>query len=297
MSTRLHPVSAVSALAAVAALALAAAVSASPTAAAPTTVQTVGTTSAPTAGARLVAVGDIARSGGAQSRTASAAAKRLPQRLVALGDLAYSTGSKSNFANYYNPSYGRFKAITWPVPGNHEYGTSNASGYRAYFGITANTWWAHRIGGWTVIGLDSEKAASSAQLTFLKSSLAANNGRPTIVVWHRPRFSTGMHGDATDTQKLWFAAATDRDVRIVLWGHDHDYERMSVPVGSRAVQAFVVGTGGAELRPFAAKARSITVKRIAGTYGVLDLRLRSTGWSWFFVRTDGTVADAGSRAL
>lgn len=301
MSTRLHPVRALGALAAVCALALtsgAAAASPASPAQASAASQTVVTTSAPTAGSRIVAVGDIARSGGAQSRTAAVAAKRLPQRVVALGDLAYPSGSASNFANYYNPSYGRFKAITWPVPGNHEYMTSNAAGFRSYFGISGNLWWAHRIGSWTVIGLDSEKAASATQLTFLKAQLAANNGRPTIVVWHRPRFSTGQHRDATDTQKLWATAAADRDVRIVLWGHDHDYERMNVPVGSgRIVQAIVVGTGGAELRPFAVPARSITVKRIAGTYGVLDLRLRSTGWSWFFVRTDGTVADSGSRAL
>ncbi len=303
MSTRLHPVRALAALAAVAALAVSAgAAAASPTASAPSSasasVQAVVSAGVPTAGSRIVAVGDIARSGGAQSRTAAVAAKRLPQRVVALGDLAYSTGSKSNFANYYNPSYGRFKAITWAVPGNHEYMTSNASGFRSYFGVTGDLWWARKIGVWTVIGLDSEKASSTKQLDWLRAALKADSGRPTIVVWHRPRFSTGEHRDATDTQKLWATAAADRDVRIVLWGHDHDYERMSVPVGSgRVVQAIVVGTGGAELRPFAAKARSITVKRIAGTYGVLDLRLRSTGWSWFFVRTDGTVADSGSRAL
>jgi len=246
----------------------------------------------------VVAVGDIASSGGAQARTAAVVVKRSPQRLVALGDLAYNAGSKSNFANYYNPSYGRFKPITWPLPGNHEYLTSGASGFTSYFGITGATWWKHRIGAWTVIGLDSEKPTSSTQLAFLKSALKADNGRPTIVAWHRPRFSTGQHGNAGDMQTLWRAAAVDRDVKIMLWGHDHDYERMSIPITStHAVQAFVVGTGGAALRPFAKARTSRTVTRIAGAYGVLDLRLRSTGWSWFFVKTNGTVADSGSRAL
>jgi hypothetical protein len=258
----------------------------------------VAPAASPTAGYRLVAVGDIASSGGAQSRTAAIVTKRAPQRLVALGDLAYNTGSTSNFANYYNPSYGKFKAITWPLPGNHEYMTSGASGFKKYFGITGTTWWVKRLGPWTVIGLDSEKESSSTQLAFLKSALAANNGRPTIVAWHRPRFSTGQHGNATDMQTLWATAARDRDVKIFLWGHDHDYERMSIPITStHTVQAFVVGTGGAELRPFAKARTSKTVTRISGTYGVLDLRLRSTGWSWFFVRTNGTVADSGSRAL
>lgn len=253
---------------------------------------------APTAGYRLVAVGDIASSGGAQAKTAAIVTKRAPQRFVALGDLAYNAGSTSNFRNYYDPAYGKFKPITWPLPGNHEYLTSGASGFKSYFGITGTTWWVKRLGPWTVIGLDSEKPTSTTQLAFLKSALTANNGRPTIVAWHRPRFSTGQHGNATDMQTLWATAARDRDVRIMLWGHDHDYERMSVPITTtHTVQAFVVGTGGAELRPFAKARTSRTVTRIAGAYGVLDLRLRSTGWSWFFVRTDGTVADSGSRAL
>jgi len=254
---------------------------------------------ASTAGSRVIAVGDIASSGGAQARTAAIVAKRSPQQLVALGDLAYNAGSKSNFTNYYQPTYGKlFKPITWPLPGNHEYLTSGASGFKSYFGITGVTWWKHRIGAWTVIGLDSEKPTSSTQLAFLKAALKNDNGRPTIVAWHRPRFSTGQHGNASDMQTLWATAAVDRDVRIMLWGHDHDYERMSIPITStHAVQAFVVGTGGAELRPFAKARTSRTVARISGAYGVLDLRLRSTGWSWFFVKTDGTVADSGSRAL
>ena len=293
---RLRTAAALAALALLATAAgSAAAAPAAPRAAAPAAVVPAA---ASTAGTRIVAVGDIASSGGAQSRTAAIVTKRQPQRLIALGDLAYNAGSKSNFANYYNPAYGKFKPITWPVPGNHEYMTSGASGYKAYFGITGVTWWAHRIGSWTVIGLDSEKAGSATQLAFLKSALAANNGRPTIVAWHRPRFSTGEHRNATDTQTIWATAARDRDVKIVLWGHDHDYERMTVPVTStHQVQAFVVGTGGAELRSFATGYGPFTIKRISGSYGVLDLRLRSTGWSWFFVRTNGTVGDSGSRAL
>lgn len=294
MTTALLRLRTAAALAALALLATAGGVAS----AAPATPGAVVPAATSTLGTRIVAVGDIASAGGAQSRTAAIVTKRQPQRLIALGDLAYNAGSKSNFANYYNPSYGKFKAITWPVPGNHEYMTSGASGYKAYFGITGVTWWTHRIGAWTVIGLDSEKASSSTQIAYLKSALAANNGRPTIVAWHRPRYSTGEHRNATDTQTMWATAARDRDVKIVLWGHDHDYERMTVPVTStHSVQAFVVGTGGAELRSFATGYGPFTVKRISGSYGVLDLRLRSTGWSWFFVRTDGAVADSGSRAL
>jgi hypothetical protein len=245
-------------------------------------------------------VGDIARSGGAQSRTAAVVKSRAPWRVLTLGDNAYTSGSSSEFAKYYAPSYGQFKSITWPLPGNHEYRTSGASGYTSYFGITGPTWWAHRAGAWVVIGLDSERASSSTQLAFLRGVLSRNNGKPTVVAWHRPRYSLGEHGDQRDVDALWSAIKNDRDVRIVLWGHDHDYERMGVPVAGRTtrVQAFVVGTGGAELRPMRSPgSRYWSWKRVAGAYGVLELHLRQSSWSWAFRKTDGSLGDYGTRRL
>jgi len=254
------------------------------------------TESVTTTTARFVAVGDIARSGGGQAKTAAVVKARAPWRLFDLGDNAYPNGSLSDYTTWYAPYYGQFKSITWPVPGNHEYQTAGAAGYRSYFGVTGPTWWAHRIGGWIILGLDSEKASSTTQLAFIERVLTTYNHTPVVVTWHRPRYSLGYHGDATDVQPLWAAIATDPDVKLVLWGHDHDYERMSVPVSGRATRltAMVVGTGGAELRAFSTRTRSWSLKRIANTYGVLDLRLRSTSFSWYFVRTDGVVADSGT---
>jgi len=255
---------------------------------------------ATTATARLVAVGDIAKYGGRQALTAKRISAIAPWRVLAIGDLAYPNGSKADFSAYYAPSYGTFKAITWPLPGNHEYRTADAAGFRSYFGIAAGapTWWAKRAGAWLVVGLDSEKVGSQSQLDFIRATLAANDGVPTVVAWHRPRYSLGQHGDNADVEPLWALVSADTDVRIALWGHDHDYERMKVPVAGRdGIQAFVVGTGGAELRPFSTRTRAWSWKRISGRYGVLHLRLRSDGWSWSFVRGDGVTADAGTRTL
>ena len=98
---------------------------------------------------------------------------------------------------------------------------------------------------------------------------------------------------------LWKLVSRDRDVQLVLWGHDHDYERMAVPVRSRrAKAAFVVGTGGAELRSVKRYAgRSWSRRIVTQKYGVLDLRLRTTGFSWRFVRTDGVSVDVGHRKV
>jgi hypothetical protein len=37
----------------------------------------------------------------------------------------------------YDPTWGRFKAITHPATGNHDYHTAAAAGYAAYFGAQA----------------------------------------------------------------------------------------------------------------------------------------------------------------
>ena len=56
-----------------------------------------------------------------------------PARVLVLGDNAYPNGSATDYTSFYNPNWGRFKAKTSPVPGNHEYQTANAAGYFGYF--------------------------------------------------------------------------------------------------------------------------------------------------------------------
>src|SRR6266550_974683 len=58
----------------------------------------------------------------------------IPGTVFADGDNAYPDGSSTVYKNCYNPTWGRFKARTKPVPGNHDYLTSGASGYFNYFG-------------------------------------------------------------------------------------------------------------------------------------------------------------------
>src|SRR5262245_14351704 len=44
-----------------------------------------------------------------------------PNAFLMLGDLQYETGSSQDFAANFQPTFGEFKSIIWPVPGNHEY--------------------------------------------------------------------------------------------------------------------------------------------------------------------------------
>ena len=279
----------------------------------------------------IVAVGDIARSNGGQYKTAQLTKNLKPNAVILLGDLAYSNGSASNFTNYFEPAWSSVldKYPTYAVPGNHEYRTSNASGYRSLVArhalpkTGANLWWNRNVNGWTIIGLDSEKASSTTQANFLKSALQANDGRPTIIVWHKPTFTRGQHqSDRCITSTWWNTISADRDVKIVMWGHDHNYEqvdhsptdspatycRNSLAAPNHVMTTFVVGTGGAELRTCATP--NVPGELLCGTssknYGVLKLTLNAHSYAWSFRRIDdfakrptstGIQKDSGSHSF
>ena len=69
--------------------------------------------------------------------------------VLSLGDNQYNCGGYTAFQQGYDPTWGRVKAITHPVVGNHEYLTSGgtgcttantgAAGYWQYFGSAAGT--------------------------------------------------------------------------------------------------------------------------------------------------------------
>ncbi len=222
-----------------------------------------------------------------------------PDTLLLLGDIAYPDGSPQDFAAYFDPDWSRFADIWMPVPGNHEFRIPRAGGYREYFALPSGRLYSsRRVGAWLVIGLNSETPWSRAQLSWLRDELAAHDGTPTLVMWHRARYSSGPHGDEPDTDKLWDVVKVDADVRLVLWGHDHNYERMSVPVAGHRLPAMVVGTGGGTLRDTPQMiSRSWREFYVDHVTGVLDLRLRPDSFSWAFVRTDGVTLDEGTQEL
>src|SRR5580704_4814071 len=88
--------------------------------------------------------------------------EKIPGTVFAVGDLAYPDGSDEQFAKCYNPTWGRFKDRTRPVPGNHEYHNDGASGYARYFGTAAGDpikgYYSYELGTWHIVVLNSECA-------------------------------------------------------------------------------------------------------------------------------------------
>jgi hypothetical protein len=234
-----------------------------------------------------------------------------PAAVLTLGDNQYESAATSAFAASFGPSWGRLKAITHPAIGNHEYGTSQAAGYFSYFGPAAGPpgrgYYSYDVGAWHLISLNSNCApaggcnAGSPQEAWLKADLAAHPKACTLAYWHHPRFSSGEHGDQTQTQALLndlYAARAD----VVLNGHDHDYERFApqTPTGAAdpagGIREFVVGTGGKNHYAIHGTQPNSEVHDNT-TFGVLELRLHPASYDWRFMPEAGrTFTDAGSQS-
>lgn len=251
----------------------------------------------------LLAVGDTGSCDGTHDEDVASLAARLPGTIALLGDVAYPDGSASDYADCFEPAWGPMLPRIRPAPGNHEYQTTDASGYFSEFGAAAGTpgegWYSYQLGAWHVVVLNSNCEFvggcddGSPQLAWLKADLQAHPATCTLAYWHHPRFSTGRHGDDLQTEVLWSTlAAAGAD--LVLAGHDHGYQRIG-PVDS--MRSFVVGTGGRSLYEFPHPAGSQTELRANDSYGLLMLTLQEAAFEWRFVSTpDSSLVDAGSAA-
>ncbi len=265
--------------------------------------------------ARLAVVGDIACASPTaigdrchQAATYKIAAAIKPDRALILGDTQYPNGALRLYRQSYARSWGKLGAKAFPVPGNHEYETAGAAGYFDYFGALAGRrgkgWRATTIGGWRVIGLNSNCSqvggcgVGSPQSNWLKAELATNKTACTLALSHYPRFSSGPHGDNAVMSNFW-SQLQDAKAEVVFAGHDHDYERLaplsdSGQPSSAGMASFVVGSGGVK-RYLDFKARSGTAAHSL-QYGVLQLDLYERGYSWKFIETNGSVSDSGRAA-
>jgi hypothetical protein len=257
----------------------------------------------------VLAAGDIAACDSNGDEVAATLLDDLAGTILTLGDNAYPDGTTADFANCYDPSWGRHRTRTYPSAGNHEYQTADAAPYFAYFGAAAGEpgqgWYSFDLGAWHLIALNSncEEVGgcdpASPQAEWLRADLAAHPATCTLAYWHHPRWSSGDgHGSDSRTDGFWrilFDAGAD----LVLTAHDHEYERFVAMDADGAVDPngmveFVVGTGGRSLYEFG-DILPTSAARDNSIYGVLRLTLRADGYEWEFVGVSDTgFSDAGS---
>lgn len=246
----------------------------------------------------FVGAGDIAWCGLPGAGLTATLLDAISGTVFTAGDNAYPRGTSEDFRRCYDPSWGRHKARTRPVPGNHDYGdgATDAAAYFSYFGANAGPsglgYYSYRLGAWHIIALNSEISAfpGSPQDQWLRADLTVDSSRCALAYFHTPVFGSGSNGGNPHMQAIW-RRLYESGVDVVVNGHNHSYERFAPqdPDGrfdpSRGIRQFVVGTGGAQLTDFP-RIRANSEAR-SGTWGVLKLTLRADRYDWEFVPVAG----------
>lgn len=259
----------------------------------------------------FVGAGDIANCGADEDEATARLLDLIPGTIYTLGDNVYPDGTAADFADCFEPTWGRHRARMKPVPGNHDYHVNGAAGYYSYFGAAASPqevnctsdckgYYSYNLGAWHIIALNSESEvkAGSTQEQWLRQDLAAHPTTCTLAYWHKPRFTSGEHQNNADFHAFW-VALYEAGVDVVLNGHDHNYERFapqdpSAQADPNGIREFVVGTGGTGQRGFS-KIQPNSEVRATDSWGVLQFTLHETSYDWQFIPIAGqNFQDNGS---
>ncbi len=253
----------------------------------------------------VVATGDGASGEASSQKVTDLITSLNPNLFLYLGDV-YENGSLVEFDNWYGTQgsfFDRFRAITDPTVGNHEYNQKDAQGYFTYWD-NIPSYYSFNAGGWHFISLNANSShvptdAHSAQYQWLAKDLAANGNACTIVYYHQPLFNIGPEGSEASMTDIW-ALMAQYGVSIVLNGHDHDYQRW-VPVDGKGqpnpngITEFVAGGGGHGLqKPQGTDSRLAYSNDLnPDAFGALELKLNPGGADFSYVNEKNVVLDSG----
>jgi len=264
----------------------------------------------------FVGAGNIATCGTSNDEATAQLLDSIPGTVFTAGDNAFPNGSDSNYVACYGPSWGRHKARTYAVLGNHDYQNLGDKGDARpsfdYFGDRLGPrglgYYSYDLGAWHIIVLNDKGAyvgldPASPQAQWLAADLAQNTRRCTLALWHIPLFLSSNSAGYTvnpEHKAIWdvlYAAGVD----VVINGQQHHYERMAPmnPDGAvdqaRGMRQFNVGTGGGDGVMLPTVAVHPNSEKRAAVFGVLKLTLKLDSYDWEFVPVAGaTFSDTGS---
>jgi hypothetical protein len=262
----------------------------------------------------VAAAGDISCAGSCdQVGTAALVTDVIkPVAVLGLGDFQYPDADLALYRDFYDPTWGRFKRMTYTTPGNHDgYGTGD---FLTYFNaggpvtLQPESSYSFDIGAWHVLSLDSfcfERTTCDEQAWagWLQRDLAAHPVKCTLAFFHQPYWMTNAGHPRTTILKPWIRLLYDAGADLVLQAHEHVYERFGPqdpddrPDAARGIAAFVVGTGGASHTAFSGPPAANSLVRDGTTFGVLALTLHPAGYDFRFVPVPGSsFTDSGSGA-
>lgn len=129
--------------------------------------------------------------------------------------------------------------------GNHDYESGEQVQILTELGRD-NPWYVERVGPVRILVLDSNRVTDPEQTRWLRDTLAEPqpSGTWTVAAMHHPAYSAGYHGSDLAVRRTWGGLFAEAGLRLVLAGHDHDYQR-STP---QDAVTYVVSGAGAKLR-------------------------------------------------
>jgi hypothetical protein len=228
---------------------------AAPTAPSPTPAASISTpTSDDPLEERLAIAGDTGTRNASQNATAkrmdvvSEQGPRPFDGFILLGDIIYPNGNASLAAKSVTIPFAQVlkTAKLIPVLGNHDVMSKEQDQIMRSLGRDTR-WYVDHVGPVRIIALDSTRVSDPKQLAFLRKALAEKQpaGTWTIAAMHHPAYSAGEHGSTPQVRRYWVPLFRQAGLRLVLAGHDHDYQRSKPQDGV----TYIVSGGGAKLRP------------------------------------------------
>src|SRR4051794_24731276 len=231
-----------------------------------------------------------------------------PDFIITTGDNNYPDGAAStidiNIGQYYHDfifpytgSYGQGAPYNkfFPALGNHDWNTTNAQPFLNFFALPGNErYYTFVQGPVQFFAVDSDPhepdgiTSTSTQGTWLRNNLALSSSAWKLVYMHHPPYSSGSHGNTPTLQwpyQAWGAS-------IVLAGHDHDYERISVG----GFPYIVNGTGGTSLYAFGAPISGSQV-RYNADYGAMLVDANDTQMVLRYYNRASTLIDTYTMTL
>ena len=238
----------------------------------------------------VLAVGDFGV-GGQRQRALGAAVRAFEERnpadvLVTLGDNDYTRGRA--FATSWQASFGWLASAGVDVAGalgNHDVEVRRGR-YQFALLHMPGPYYVRRVNEVELIVLDST-AVTARQTRWLEQTLAVRRFARRIVAFHHPPWTCGAYVGSAAVRRAWVPLFERYGVRLVLSGHDHNYQRFA-----RNGVTYVVHGGGASLYPLR-RCPSAHPRRLAAraARGFLYLTVEPDAFDLRAVGLDGRTID------
>jgi len=166
--------------------------------------------------------------------------------IVHAGDLVNRAARDAEWGEWHQaPGWLNRSVVSFPTPGNHEYGAvpgkkQVAPHWRPMFtlprngvaGVEESNYYLD-IQGVRMIALNSNERQKE-QIEWLDKLLANNPNKWTILTFHHPIFSAAKSRDNKELRESWQPVFDKHAVDLVLTGHDHTYARSNLQTGVSA---------------------------------------------------------------